>query len=241
MILVEQARLLEHHRSMSDVQVPEGEMNPLDFTRLSSDQMHHEAHSFYQWIKARRTVRDFSPDAIPDGVLEDCIMAAGTAPNGANLQPWHFAVVRSGDVKKQIRAAAEQEEREFYSGRAPDEWLDVLSHLGTNASKPFLETAPALIAIFQKSKTTDHRGVESKTYYPKESVGIATGFLIAALHRAGLVSLTHTPIPMRFLNEILGRPGDEKPFLLLVVGYPAEGCNVPVIDKKPLEEISSFY
>jgi len=226
---------------MSEAQVPEGETSPLDFTRLSADQMHLEARSFYQQIKKRRTVRDFSPDAIPDGVLEDCIMAAGTAPNGANLQPWHFAVVRSGDIKKQIRAAAEEEERGFYGGRAPDEWLDVLSHLGTDASKPFLETAPALIAIFQKSKTTDHRGVESKTYYPKESVGIATGFLIAALHRAGLASLTHTPSPMRFLNEILDRPSEEKPFLLLVVGYPAEGCDVPVIDKKQLEGIASFH
>ncbi len=199
------------------------------------------AHAFYDQIRTRRTVRDFSSNAIPEGVVEDCIMAAGTAPNGANLQPWHFAVVRSGDVKKQIREAAEEEERGFYGGRAPEEWLDVLSHLGTDASKPFLETAPVLVAIFQKSKTTDHRGEDSKTYYPKESVGIATGFLIAALHRAGLASLTHTPSPMKFLNEILGRPNEEKPFVLLVVGYPAKGCGVPVIDKKPLEEIASFH
>jgi iodotyrosine deiodinase len=218
-----------------------GKTQPLDFSIQSDSEMQASANAFYQEIKSRRTVRDFSADPIPEGVLEDCIMAAGTAPNGANLQPWYFAVVMDRAVKKQIREAAEEEEREFYGGRAPEEWLDVLSHLGTDASKPFLETAPALIAIFQKSKTTDHRGVESKTYYPKESVGIATGFLIAALHQAGLATLTHTPSPMKFLNEILDRPMEEKPFLLLVVGFPSKGCEVPVIDKKPLEGIASFH
>lgn len=217
------------------------EMRLLDFPVYSDAEMQAAARAYYDEMKTRRTVRDFSADAIPEGVLEDCLMTAGTAPNGANLQPWHFAVVKGAEVKKQIRVAAEEEEREFYGGRAPDEWLDVLSHLGTDASKPFLETAPALIAIFQKSKTVDHRGVETKTYYPKESVGIATGFLIAALHRAGLATLTHTPSPMKFLNEILVRPVDEKPFLLLVVGYPAKGCEVPVIEKKALEKIASFH
>lgn len=218
-----------------------GKTRPLDFRTQTDGEMQAGARAFYEEIRTRRTVRDFSADPIPSRVLEDCIMAAGTAPNGANLQPWHFAVVMDGSIKKQIREAAEEEEREFYGGRAPDEWLDVLSHLGTDASKPFLESAPALIAIFQKSKTIDHRGVESKTYYPKESVGIATGFLIAALHRAGLATLTHTPSPMKFLNEILDRPMEEKPFLLLVVGYPSKGCEVPVIEKKSLEGIATFH
>lgn len=208
---------------------------------MSGGEMQSMARGFYEEIRQRRSVRDFSPDPVPEGVLVDCILAAGTAPSGANLQPWHFAVVTDTGVKKQIRDAAEAEEREFYGGRATEQWLDVLGHLGTDASKPFLETAPALIAIFQKSRTVDHRGVESRTYYPKESVGIATGFLIAALHRAGLATLTHTPSPMKFLNEILGRPADEKPFLLLVVGFPAAHCKVPVIGKKPLTDIASFH
>ncbi|MFK7910092.1 MAG: nitroreductase family protein [Akkermansiaceae bacterium] len=217
------------------------EFHPHKYERLSEGEMRERARDFYQEVKMRRTVREFSQDAIPHGVVEDCIRAAGTAPNGANLQPWHFAIVTSQEKKREIREAAEQEEREFYGGRAPDEWLNVLSHLGTDAEKPFLETAPALIAIFQKSKVTDHRGVESKTYYPKESVGIATGFLIAALNRAGLATLTHTPSPMKFLNELLDRPIIEKPFLLLVVGYPAEKCEVPVIAKKPFESIASYH
>lgn len=227
-----------HHLGMSDLQ---RETRALHFQRVPEDEMKVLAREYYEEIRQRRTVRDFSSESIPEGVLEDCILAAGTAPNGANLQPWHFAVVKDRGVKKKIREAAEEEEREFYGGRAPEEWLDVLSHLGTDASKPFLEQAPALIAIFQQSKTTDHRGVESKTYYPKESVGIATGFLIAALHRAGLATLTHTPSPMKFLSEILGRPADEKPFLLLVVGYPVDGCEVPIIEKKPLADIASFH
>ena len=217
------------------------EFHPLEFDRLPEDEMQSRARDFYQSIKTRRTVRDFSPDPIPDGVIEDCLLAAGTAPNGANLQPWHFSVVRDQGIKRKIREAAEEEEREFYGGRAPDDWLDVLGHLGTDAEKPFLETAPALIAIFQKSKTLNHGGVENKTYYPKESVGIAAGFLIAALRHVGLASLTHTPSPMRFLNEILNRPATEKPFLLLVVGYPAAGCEVPEITKKPIAEIADFH
>ncbi|MGB1259648.1 MAG: nitroreductase family protein [Akkermansiaceae bacterium] len=217
------------------------ETQELSFQRQDEVSMQTAAESFYQSIKKRRTVREFSPDPIPDGVIENCLLSAGTAPNGANLQPWHFAVVKSAEVKQKIRVAAEEEEKEFYGGRATEEWLDVLAHLGTDDQKPFLEQAPALIAVFQQSKTTDFRGVETKTYYPKESVGIATGFLIAALHAAGLASLTHTPSPMKFLNEILGRPSSEKPFLLLVVGYPADGCEVPVISKKPLETIASFH
>lgn len=217
------------------------ETHALDFQRLSESQMQEEAAQFAQNLCRRRTVRDFSSDPIPPSVLEPCLLAAGSAPNGANLQPWHFAVVTDPAIKRQIREAAEAEEREFYGGRAPQEWLDTLAHLGTDASKPFLETAPALIAIFQQSQTINAEGKESRTYYPKESVGIATGFLIAALHQAGLATLTHTPSPMKFLNKILERPNSEKPFLLLVVGYPAENCQVPVITKKPLEAIASWH
>jgi nitroreductase len=213
----------------------------LNFHYQSEIESQNNARDFYQNIAKRRTVRDFAETPIPEGVIENCILAAGTAPNGANLQPWHFAVAQSLGIKKQIREAAEKEEREFYGGRAPQEWLDTLSHLGTDANKPFLETAPALIAIFQKSKDVDHEGKETKTYYPKESVGIATGFLIAALHNAGIATLTHTPSPMQFLNEIFERPKTEKPFLLLVCGYPVNTCEVPDITKKPLTAISSFH
>lgn len=213
----------------------------LDFQRLPEPEMLDRARQFSDELRRRRSVRDFSSDPIPDGVLESCLLAAGSAPNGANLQPWHFAVVTSTETKRQIRVAAEAEEAEFYASRAPQDWLDTLAPLGTDASKPFLESAPALIAIFQQSRTVDANGDETRTYYPKESVGIATGFLIAALHRAGLATLTHTPSPMKFLNEILGRPATEKPFLLLVVGYPASRCQVPVITKKPLEAIASWH
>ncbi len=209
---------------------------PLEFTELPAEEMQSRARAFLAEIRSRRTVRDFSDREIPAGIVEDCIEAAGMAPSGANQQPWHFAVVREPATKRHICEAAEAEEREFYEHRAPKEWLDTLEQFGTDANKPFLETAPALIAVFLKSKTPDGQ----KTYYPKESVGIATGFLIAALHRAGLATLTHTPSPMKFLNEILGRPPEEKPFVLLVVGYPAEGCEVPRIDKLPLDEIASF-
>lgn len=207
---------------------------PLDFVRLPEEEMRRRAASFLETMASRRSVRSFSSDPIPDGVLEDCLAVAGRAPSGANQQPWHFALVQSLKVKRKIRLAAEAEEREFYESRAPQEWLDALDHLGTDARKPFLELAPALIAVFQKSKVIDEEGREGKTYYPKESVGLACGFLIAALHQAGLASLTHTPSPMKFLNEILGRPASEKPFLLLVVGYPADGCRVPVIRKKEI-------
>ena len=214
---------------------------PLDFKRLPDAEMQEKAKSFLKLMKRRRTVRDFSTDSIPEGVIEHCIEAAGRAPNGANQQAWHFAVVKSAEVKKEIRVAAEAEEREFYESRAPKEWLDTLDHLGTDANKPFLETAPALIAVFQKSRVVDDEGKEAKTYYPKESVGLACGFLIAALHNAGLASLTHTPSPMKFLNEILNRPATEKPFLLLIVGYPADGCAVPNLTKKELGDISSQH
>ena len=190
-------------------------------------------------IQRRRTVRDFSSRPIPAGVLDECLTAAGTAPNGANMQPWHFVVVTDPTIKARIRVAAEEEEREFYGGRAPQEWLDALAPLGTNADKPFLETAPCLIAIFAETYGRLPDGRKVKHYYVSESVGIACGFLIAALHHAGLVALTHTPSPMGFLNGLLGRPSHERPELLLVVGYPAANATVPAITKKPLEEIVS--
>ena len=202
--------------------------------------MMERARAAYESFKQRRSIREFSTDPIPAGVLETAILTAGTAPNGANLQPWHFVVVQDAKVKQEIRLAAEDEERAFYGGRAPQEWLDTLEPLGTDWEKPFLETAPALIAVFSKSKVPGKDGKLRKTYYPKESVGIATGFLIAALHEAGLATLTHTPSPMQFLNNILNRPPEEKPFLLLVVGYPADDCTVPVIEKLSLQEIASF-
>lgn len=214
---------------------------PFSLPVFSPEETQQKARDFYQLIVTRRTVRNFSSQAIPDGVLEDAIRAAGTAPNGANLQPWHFALIRSPEVKKKIREAAEEEERSFYQERAPQTWLEDLATFGTNAEKPFLETAPALVVIFQKNKSTRADGREDKTYYPKESVGIATGLLITALHNAGLATLTHTPSPMGFLNEILERPSSDKPFILLVVGYPAADCEVPVISKLPLEEISSVH
>ena len=202
--------------------------------------MARRAGEFYAEIKNRRTVRDFSARPVAREVIEDCIRAAGTAPSGANMQPWHFAAVSDPALKREIRVAAEVEEHEFYEHRAPAEWLAALAALGTDAQKPFLEEAPWLIAIFAQPFHVNADGSRMKHYYATESVGIATGFLVAALHHAGLATLTHTPSPMGFLNSILGRPMHEKPFLLLVVGYPAEGARVPDIARKTLAEISSF-
>ncbi|MFG6448544.1 nitroreductase family protein [Roseateles sp. BYS180W] len=198
------------------------------------------AQAFYEHLRQRRTVRDFSSQPVPREVIEACLLAAGTAPSGANHQPWHFVVVSDPAKKRQIREGAEAEEREFYTQRAPQEWKDALAPLGTDANKPFLETAPYLIAIFGQKKTVLPDGQELKNYYVPESVSIATGFLIAALHHAGLATLTHTPSPMNFLNELLDRPAHEKPYILLVVGHPAPGCQVPNISKKTLEELASF-
>jgi iodotyrosine deiodinase len=211
------------------------------YIEYSPAEMEQRAAEFYAEMRRRRTVRDFSNRPVPRSVIEDCLRAAGTAPNGANLQPWHFVVVGDPTLKRQIRQAAEAEERDFYERRAPQEWLDALAPLGTDANKPFLESAPYLIAIFAQpySLTFDSRKV--KHYYVSESVGIATGILITALHHAGLATLTHTPSPMGFLNQILGRPEYERPFLLLVVGYPAEDARVPDIRKKPLEEVATFF
>ncbi len=203
-------------------------------------EMADRARSFYDEMRCRRTVRDYAPRPVERGVIEDCLRAAGTAPNGANLQPWHFVAISDPAVKRQIREAAEAEEREFYGGRAPQDWLDALAPIGTDANKPFLEIAPWLIAIFAQSYGVAADGSRIKHYYVTESVGIATGLLITALHHAGLATLTHTPSPMNFLNQILGRPTNERPFLLLVVGYPAVDATVPQIGKKALDEIATF-
>lgn len=204
------------------------------------DEMVQRSRDFYGEMQRRRTVRDFSDRPVPQEVIENCILAAGTAPNGANMKPWHFAVISDPALKRRVREEAEEEERAFYSGRAPDDWLEALAPLGTDAEKPFLETAPYLIVVFAQSYGLDEAGQKVKHYYVQESVGIATGMLITAVHHAGLVSLTHTPSPMKFLNEICGRPKQERPFLILVVGYPAKDVAVPKIRKKSLEEITTF-
>ncbi len=216
-------------------------MIPLQtFTYRPEEELRQRAASFLEEMRRRRTVREFSSRPVPLDVIEDCLRVAATAPNGANLQPWHFVVVSDPALKKRIREAAENEERTFYRERAPQEWLDALAPLGTDEHKPFLETAPYLIAIFAERYGLLPDGRRVKNYYVQESVGIATGMLITALHHAGLASLTHTPSPMRFLNELLGRPQNEHPFLLLVVGYPAEDARVPGITKKTLGEIVTY-
>jgi nitroreductase len=212
-----------------------------DDRQLTDAEMLEAARRFRDLLALRRTVRDFDPRPVPREVIEACIAAAGSAPSGANQQPWHFVAVSDPDVKQRIREAAEAEEREFYQRRAPDEWLEALRPIGTDWHKPFLQTAPWLIAIFARrwGRATD--GSKIKHYYPTESVGIATGLLITALHTAGLATLTHTPSPMGFLNEILARPAeDERPFLLLVVGHAAEGARVPALERKPLAAIASW-
>jgi iodotyrosine deiodinase len=181
-------------------------------------------------------VRDFSTRPVAREVVDNCLGVALTAPSGANQQPWTFVVIEGADLRSQLRNAAEQEEREFYSHRAPQEWLDALTPFGTDASKPFLEIAPVLIAIFAQAWKKLPDGIRGKHYYVSESVGIATGFLIAAMHNAGLATLTHTPSPMNFLNQLLNRPENERPFLLLVAGYPSDNCCVPVIQKKDFAE-----
>lgn len=211
-----------------------------EYQELSVEEMKRRASDFYRQLRKRRTVREFSERPVPREILEQCLLTAGTAPSGANQQPWHFVVVSDPAIKRRIREAAEAEESAFYSGRAPDEWLEALSHLGTDEHKPFLEIAPFLIVIFAQSQDVRADGSKRKHYYVTESVGIATGMLIAAIHNAGLVSLTHTPSPMGFLNEILGRPSHERPFLILVVGYPKEGARVPKITKKKLPDIATF-
>lgn len=210
-----------------------------DPRRLTSEEMKQRAADFAQEAAWRRTVRDYSDHDVPFEVIEHCLRAAGRAPSGANQQPWHFVVVSDPDVKSRIRRAAEAEEKRFYEERATEEWLDALRPLGTDWRKPFLEEAPYLIAIFVQRYAIDQDGRRIKHYYATESVGIATGVLITALHHAGLATLTHTPSPMGFLNDILKRPANEKPFLLLVTGLPAEGATVPNLRKKKLKEYAS--
>jgi nitroreductase len=214
---------------------------PLDFEELPETEMRLRARQFDQELQRRRTVRDFDSRAVPRDIIESCIHAACSAPSGANQQHWRFVAIADPKVKRTIREAAEAEEREFYGRRASAEWLEALGPLGTDEHKPFLETAPWLIAIFIERMSVGASGEKLKRYYPDESVGIATGMLIAALHHAGLATLTHTPSPMKFLNDILGRPKDrERPFLLLVVGYPAPGCRVPDIHRLPFETVAQF-
>ena len=199
--------------------------------------------TFYHQLKSRRTCRDFADAPVPRQIIEAALLAAGTAPSGANHQPWHFAVISSPERKRALREAAEAEEREFYAGKASQEWIDALAPLGTDEVKPYLETAPYLIVIFGQRRGGLYPGDDKQNYYVNESVGIATGLLIAALHDAGLATLTHTPNPMKFLNRICERPAQEKPMMVLVVGHPAPGATVPVhaTIKKPLEQISSWF
>ncbi len=212
-----------------------------DYCQLPEKEMKAHAASFYCEMRKRRSVRSFSDRAVPREVIEDCLRAAGTAPSGANMQPWHFVVVKNPAVKRDIREAAEQAERQFYNRRATEEFLDALAPLGTDASKPFLETAPCLIAVFVQRYGLTAEGEKVRHYYPTESVGIAVGLLITAIHNAGLVALPYTPSPMDFLNEILKRPDNERAMLILVVGYPAEDTMVPDISRKPLDEIATFF
>ncbi|MEO0367946.1 MAG: nitroreductase family protein [Pseudomonadota bacterium] len=212
----------------------------LSFNELSPDIMVEKSRDFYELMRARRSVRDFSDRPVSAEIIENAIKTAGSAPSGANKQPWYFVVVSDADKKREIKEAAEIEEHEFYHGRAPQSWLDDLKVFETNESKPFLETAPYLIAVFLQRNTIDADGIKHKNYYMPESVGIATGMLITALHQAGLATLTHTPSPMKFLNEILSRPSNEKPYMLIVAGYPSDDATVPDIERKPLEDIASF-
>jgi nitroreductase len=221
--------------------MPQPELIPLsEYEELPVEEMKRRAAELYRQLRKRRTVREFSERPVPREILEQCLLTAGTSPSGANQQPWHFVVVADPALKKRIREAAEAEEREFYGGRAPDEWLEALSPFGTDEQKPFLEEAPWLIVIFAQNHGIRADQSKVKHYYVTESVGIATGMLIAAVHNAGLVSLTHTPSPMGFLNEILGRPSHERAFLILVVGYPKKDARVPKITRKDLPEIATF-
>lgn len=209
---------------------------PLEFQRYAPDEMTSRAKSFADDVSRRRSVRHFSDEDVPREVLDECIRAAGAAPSGAHRQPWTFVVVTDPELKRKVREAAEEEERDNYEWRMGDEWLAALEPFGTDANKPFLETAPALIAVF-RHLYEEEDGKKARNYYTQESIGIASGFLIAALHHAGLATLTHTPSPMGFLQEVLGRPKNEKAFLLIPVGYPADGCEVPNLERKGLDEI----
>ena len=211
-------------------------------TKLPLAELSLRSKNFYEFIKKRRSIRDFDKTPIEDGIIKNAILSAGSAPNGANLQPWHFVVIRDKNKKKKIRLAAEKEEKKFYKFKAPQAWLDALKPLGTDENKKFLENAPVLIAIFEKKYTIDENK-KIKNYYVKESVGIATGILISSLHYTGLCMLTHTPSPMYFLNKILKRPINEKPFVLLAVGFADKNCKTPkfAAQKKSIEEITTWF
>lgn len=213
---------------------------PLVFSEKTHEEMALAARAFYEQIKKRRTVREFSTHPVARTIIEDALKAAGTAPSGANMQPWYFIAISNPALKKKIRVAAEQEEKEFYEHRASDEWLKALEPLGTNEHKDFLDTAPWLIVVFLKKFSRDEHGNRLKNYYTTESVGISCGFLLSALHWAGLATLTHTPSPMKFLNQVLERPKDERAYMIIVTGYPSDDATVPVIGKKPLDRIATF-
>jgi iodotyrosine deiodinase len=223
---------MQHHETVPYVALP----------MLSDEERIARSDAFYSALKTRRTCRHFADAPVPCVVIEQALLAAGTAPSGANHQPWHFAVIGSADKKRALREAAEAEEQAFYEGKASQEWLDALAPLGTDADKPYLETAPWLIVIFGQRRGGPQPGDDKQNYYVNESVGIATGFLIAALHDAGLATLTHTPNPMKFLNRLCDRPANEKPMMVLVVGLPAADATVPLhaLSKKPLDQISSW-
>ena len=214
----------------------------LDFSNQTLEEMSLNSKKFYNLIKRRRSVRDFKKDLIDFEIIKNAILSAGTAPNGANLQPWHFVVIKKKSIKKKIKLAAEIEEKEFYEKKAPKEWLEALKPLGTDKNKTFLEEAPYLIAVFEKKHSIKNKK-KIKNYYVKESVGIATGILITCLHISGLSMLTHTPSPMKFLNSILKRPANEKPFVLLVVGKPKDDCEIPIFatKKKSFSKIATEF
>lgn len=212
---------------------------PLDFERLPAEETLRRAREVYARLDRRRSVREFAPDPVPREAIELAVRAASTAPSGAHRQPWRFVLVDEPALKRKIRIAAEEEEHESYvGGRMPPEWIEALAPLGTDWHKPFLETAPYLVVVFAELYGVGEDGAKRKNYYVKESVGIACGLFVAALHEMGLATLTHTPSPMRFLNQILGRPDHEKPFILFPVGYPAEGCQVPDLRRKPFDQVA---
>jgi len=212
----------------------------LQFQKITFEEMDYNANQFFQKVSSRRSVRDFSRDDFQIDIIKNCIKSASTAPSGANKQPWHFVIVKDPIIKRKIRKAAEIEEKEFYGGRAPKEWLDDLNQFGTDWNKPFLEEAPYLIVVFSKKFDINNDGTNTKNYYVSESVGIASGLLLIALHNAGLVTLTHTPSPMAFLSDILNRPPSDKPYLIIPVGFPSENAEVPNIKKKTFKEICTI-
>jgi len=212
----------------------------LQFQKITFEEMDYNSNQFFQKVSSRRSVRDFSRDDFPIDIIKNCIKSASTAPSGANKQPWHFVIVKDPKIKRKIRKAAEIEEKEFYGGRAPKEWLDDLNQFGTDWNKPFLEEAPYLIVVFSKKFDINDDGTNTKNYYVSESVGIASGLLLTALHNAGLVTLTHTPSPMAFLSDILNRPPSDKPYLIIPVGFPSENAEVPNIKKKTFKEICTI-